>query len=404
MSVDFGPLSSPNSPPQDYFPRWLKAHQQDKKESTHRIPRIEVSGPIMDRSRAESNIIDDEKNRLGGLEATINDDTPDLEAATLIQLPRPTEYTVSLTTQLIFLGLYFLLNLGLTLSNKAVLQTARLPWLLTVMHSSATSLGCCVLYVIGHFRLTRLQVKEHLILIAFSSLFTLNIAISNVSLALVSVPFHQVLRSTTPVATIIIYRTVYSRSYSKETYLSMVPLILGVGLATFGDYYFSIIGFALTLLGVLLAAVKSVATNRLMTGNLALSALEVLFRMSPLAAMQCLLYAAAGGEFEALRSAVDDGTFKLPFLLALGMNALMAFSLNVVSFQTNKVAGALTVSVCGNLKQSLTILLGIMLFDVRVTALNGIGTIITLAGAAYYSSVELATKKTRERAAVSVTA
>ncbi|KAF2764686.1 TPT-domain-containing protein [Teratosphaeria nubilosa] len=348
--------------------------------------------------------MDDEKHRVGGLEATTNDDKKDLEAATLLQLSRPTEYTVTLTTKLIFLGLYFLLNLGLTLSNKAVMQTARLPWLLTVMHSSATSFGCCVLYAMGYFRLTRLNVREHLILVAFSSLFTLNIAISNVSLALVSVPFHQVLRSTTPVATIIIYRTVYSRSYSKQTYSSMVLLIFGVGLATFGDYYFSIIGFALTLLGVLLAAVKSVATNRLMTGNLALGALEVLFRMSPLAAVQCLFYAIASGELDALRSAVNDGTFKLPFLLALGLNALIAFSLNIVSFQTNKVAGALTVSVCGNLKQSLTILLGIMLFDVRVTALNGIGTLITLAGAAYYSSVELATKKIRELAAVSVTA
>ena len=70
----------------------------------------------------------------------------------------------------------------------------------------------------------------------------------------------------------------------------MVPLIFGVALATFGDYYFTMIGFLLTALGVVLAAIKTVATNRLMTGSLALSAMEVLFRMSPLAATQCLFY------------------------------------------------------------------------------------------------------------------
>lgn len=40
------------------------------------------------------------------------------------------------------------------------------------------------------------------------------------------------------------------------TYLSIVPVMLGVGLATFGDYYFTALGFTLTLIGVVLAAVK----------------------------------------------------------------------------------------------------------------------------------------------------
>lgn len=206
-------------------------------------------------------------------------------------------------------------------------------------------------------------------------------------------PFHQVLRSTCPIVTILIYRIVYSRTYSRQTWLTMIPLIFGVGLATFGDYYFTLLGFALTFLGVVLASIKTVASNRLMTGTLKLSALEILFRMSPLAAVQCLLYAAASGEVTALRESLHDGTFDWPFIAALGCNAAMAFFLNVVSFQTNKVAGALTVSVCGNLKQTLTILLGIVLFNVTVTPLNGVGMLITVVGAAWYSKCELDTKR-----------
>jgi hypothetical protein len=168
--------------------------------------------------------------------------------------------------------------------------------------------------------------------------------------------------------------------------MSMIPLIFGVALATFGDYYFTMIGFLLTFLGVILAAIKTVATNRLMTGSLALSAMEVLFRMSPLAATQCLFYAYASGEFA-------EGVFDNTFLFSILCNGFMAFSLNIVSFQTNKVAGALTVSVCGNLKQCLTILLGIVLFAVTVTPLNGVGMLITVLGAAYYSKVELDRKR-----------
>lgn len=173
----------------------------------------------------------------------------------------------------------------------------------------------------------------------------------------------------------------------------MLPLVFGVVLATFGDYYFSLLGFAMTLLGVFLAATKTVATNRLMTGSLALPAMEILFRMSPLAAVQCLGYAAVSGELSSFHRAWQAGMFDRSFVFALVCNGATAFLLNVVSFQTNKAAGALTMSVCGNVKQCMTILLGIVLFAVDVSPMNGLGMMITVAGAAWYSKVELDRKK-----------
>ena len=63
--------------------------------------------------------------------------------------------------------------------------------------------------------------------------------------------------------------------------------------------------------------------------------------------------------------------------------------LNISSFSTNKYAGALTITVCANVKQCLTILLGIAAFGVKVGGLNGMGMAVALAGAAWYSVVEL---------------
>lgn len=137
---------------------------------------------------------------------------------------------------------------------------------------------------------------------------------------------------------------------------------------------------------------QTVATNRLMTGSLALPPLELLTRMSPLAALQCLFFAAVTGEFGRFLAFVAKGNLSTSSCVALGGNGLLAFLLNVSSFTTNKAAGALTMTVCANLKQCLTIALGILLFDVRVGLLNGVGMIITLAGAAWYSKVELASK------------
>ncbi|KAF4631336.1 hypothetical protein G7Y89_g6793 [Cudoniella acicularis] len=196
------------------------------------------------------------------------------------------------------------------------------------------------------------------------------------------------MRSTTPIFTILIYRIRFNRSYSTKVYISLIPIVLGVGLATYGDYYFTVIGFILTLLGVVLAAVKTVVTNRIMTGPLALSPLEILFRMSPLAFIQALTYSHLTGELSSFCDCLTSSFFResliittsstavlsiIPHLplpsyqltLALLGNGLLAFVLNISSFATNKNAGALTITVCGNVKQCLTILLGIVIFGVK---------------------------------------
>lgn len=129
-----------------------------------------------------------------------------------------------------------------------------------------------------------------------------------------------------------------------------------------------------------------------MTGNLALPALEILLRMSPLAAVQSILYAGVIGELSAFLTYVREGQLTSSVCIALIGNGVIAFLLNVASFQTNKLAGALTIAVCANVKQCLTIVLGIVLFDVRVSVLNGAGIVVTLMDAAWYSKVEVESK------------
>lgn len=114
--------------------------------------------------------------------------------------------------------------------------------------------------------------------------------------------------------------------------------------------------------------------------------------MSPLAALQGLIYAWATGETGQIATLVREGLVPSSMILALAGNGALAFVLNISSFQTNKLAGALTLTVAGNLKQCLTILLGIVLFHVRVSVPNGIGMAIAVAGAAWYSKVELDSK------------
>ncbi|KAH6885811.1 triose-phosphate transporter family-domain-containing protein [Thelonectria olida] len=310
------------------------------------------------------------------------------------------EYSVASTVKFAWLGTYFFFSLLLTLYNKLVLSMFHFPWLLTFLHAAFASVGTWAMMQMGYFKMSRLGRKENLALVAFSALFTANIAVSNLSLAMVSVPFYQTMRMLCPIFTILIYRVWYGRTYSTMTYISLLPLIIGAAMTTLGEMSFTDAGFLLTILGVILAALKTVVTNRFMTGSLALPPVEFLMRMSPLAALQALACSAATGEISGFHKLMTSGEVSLPPAFAsLFGNGFLALLLNISSFNTNKLAGALTMTVCGNLKQCLTVALGIVLFDVTIDLLNGAGMAVTMLGAAIYSKAELDNKAKKSKEA-----
>lgn len=143
---------------------------------------------------------------------------------------------------------------------------------------------------------------------------------------------------------------------------------------------------------------QTVVTNRFMTGSLALPPVEFLMRMSPLAALQALACATATGEVAGFRELIKTGDISVvPATASLAGNGFLALLLNISSFNTNKLAGALTMTVCGNLKQCLTVMLGIFLFNVTVDFLNGAGMAVTMMGAAIYSKAELDNKNRKKQ-------
>lgn len=207
--------------------------------------------------------------------------------------------------------------------------------------------------------------------------------------------FHQVVRAATPIFTTCLSWYLFNAHFSQLKLASLVPVMIGVGLATCGDYYFTFWGFFLTVFGTLLASLKTIVTHFLQTSTpptsrrlstrgpislrltfpepfcnvcitlpefpvlrlsrLQLHPLDLLARMSPLAFIQCVFYAYMSGEMADLRSGAGPGDMTdyhyarrpLLYSLLLLANGAIAFALNVVSFQANKRAGALSMGVAG---------------------------------------------------------
>lgn len=99
-------------------------------------------------------------------------------------------------------------------------------------------------------------------------------------------------------------------------------------------------------MGTILAAIKTIVTNRVQVGKLKLHPLDLLLRMSPLACIQTLIYAQLTGELDAVREFAAEN-MSTHMLFGLLTNGAVAFLLNVVSFTANKKTSALTMTVAG---------------------------------------------------------
>lgn len=313
-----------------------------------------------------------------------------------------------------WLLLYFVFNLTLTLYNKLVLVRFPFPYTLTALHTFSGTLGSYLAMELDYFTPANLSKRETFLLSLFSLLYTINIAVSNLSLQLVTVPFHQVVRASTPifiVALSYISLAPTNTSVSIPKLISLLPVIAGVALATYGDYYFSMPGLLLTLLGTLLAALKTVATHLLQTGQytssqrfarilptrpLKLHPLDLLLRMSPLAFIQCVVYAQLSGELDRVH-AYSVANMNSRRAASLAINAAIAFALNVVSFTANSKVGPLSMTVAANVKQVLTILLAVSIFNLTISPTNALGIVLTLFGGAWYAAVEYQEKRRRSR-------
>jgi hypothetical protein len=111
----------------------------------------------------------------------------DLKFPTLRTVRFP-DLTFLIDSQPFWLGLYFTFNLALTLYNKGVLISFPYPYTLTALHALSGTIGGYLMLGGGIFEAARLSATEWIVLAAFSVLYAVNIAVSNVSLQLVTVP------------------------------------------------------------------------------------------------------------------------------------------------------------------------------------------------------------------------
>jgi drug/metabolite transporter (DMT)-like permease len=151
--------------------------------------------------------------------------------------------------------------MGTLLLNKALLTTFKFsfPLLLTLLHMLTCSLLCGTLSTVRILQLERCQTRGQLSkVVLLSVVFCSTVVLNNVSLRYLPVSFNQAVSATTPAFTAVLTFFVQGKVESALTYLTLVPVVGGIVIASRFEPLFHALGFAACLAGTAIRALKSV--------------------------------------------------------------------------------------------------------------------------------------------------
>ncbi|KAH1062038.1 hypothetical protein AAZX31_02G237900 [Glycine max] len=241
-------------------------------------------------------------------------------------------------------------NIGVLLLNKYLLSNYgfKYPIFLTMCHMTACSLFSYV--AIAWLKMVPMQTirsrLQFLKIAALSLIFCFSVVFGNVSLRYLPVSFNQAVGATTPFFTAVF---AYVMTFKREawlTYLTLVPVVTGVVIASGGEPSFHLFGFIVCIAATAARALKSVLQGILLSSEgEKLNSMNLLLYMAPIAVV-FLLPATLIMEENVVGITLALARDDVKIIWYLLFNSALAYFVNLTNFLVTKHTSALTLQVC----------------------------------------------------------
>ncbi|KAK6945258.1 Sugar phosphate transporter domain [Dillenia turbinata] len=290
------------------------------------------------------------------------------------------------------IALWYSSNIGVLLLNKFLLSNYgfRFPIFLTMCHMSACAILSYISIVV--FKAVPLQMitswSQFLKIATLSIVFCGSVVGGNISLRYLPVSFNQAVGATTPFFTAMFAYLMTMKREAWITYAALVPVVLGVIIASGGEPSFHLFGFIMCISATAARAFKSVLQGILLSAEgEKLNSMNLLLYMSPIAVLVLLPTTMI------MEPSVTEDIFVLGrehrfMWILLTVNSAMAYSVNLTNFLVTKHTSALTLQVLGNAKGAVAVVISIILFKNPVTVIGIGGYTITVLGVVAYGETK----------------
>lgn len=286
-------------------------------------------------------------------------------------------------------GSWYCSNIGVLLLNKYLLSNYgfRFPIFLTMCHMTACSLFSYV--AIAWLKMVPMQPirsrVQFMKISALSVIFCTSVVNGNISLRYLPVSFNQAVGATTPFFTAVFAYFMTVKRESWLTYLTLVPVVTGVVIASGGEPSFHLYGFIMCILATAARALKSVFQGLLLSSEgEKLNSMNLLLYMAPIAVV-LLLPATLLMEPNVLGITIALARQDVKIIYYLLFNSALAYFVNLTNFLVTKHTSPLTLQVLGNAKGAMAVVVSILLFRNPVSITGMLGYTLTVIGVILYS-------------------
>ncbi|KAF2459668.1 DUF250 domain membrane protein [Lineolata rhizophorae] len=286
-----------------------------------------------------------------------------------------------------YVALWITLSGSVILFNKWVLHTAKFefPVVLTTWHLAFSTL---MTQLMARFT-TKLDSRKKVpmtgrvylrAIVPIGVLFSASLIFSNLTYLYLSVSFIQMLKATTPVATLFAQWSLGLSPPSLSRLGNVSAIVVGVMIASYGEIKFVLIGFIFQMAGVGFEATRLAMVERL------LSSAE--FKMEPLVSLYyfapvCAIMNGIVAIFWELPRLTLADIERVGYFTLLA-NAVVAFMLNIAVVLLIGRTSSLVMTLCGVLKDILLVVASMVIFRDPVSGLQMFGYSIALGGLVYY--------------------
>ncbi|ESR38231.1 hypothetical protein CICLE_v10029901mg [Citrus x clementina] len=287
-------------------------------------------------------------------------------------------------------------NIGVILLNKYLLSSYgfKYPIFLTLCHMMACSLLSYV--AVAWLKVAPMQHlksrKQFFKISALGIIFCLSVVGGNVSLKYLPVSFNQAVGATTPFFTAVLAYLMTLKREGWLTYVTLVPVVTGVIIASGGEPSFHLFGFIMCISATAARALKTVLQGILLSSEgEKLNSMNLLMYMAPVAAI-FLLPAALIMEKDVVGITIALARQDVEFLWYLMFNSSLAYFVNLTNFLVTKHTSALTLQVLGNAKGAVAVVVSILIFRNPVSVTGMAGYTLTVIGVILYNEAKRQSK------------
>merc|ERR1719454_201964 len=288
--------------------------------------------------------------------------------------------------------LWYFLNTAYNIGNKLVLTAFPMPWTAATWELFFGFPYVFLLWSTGLRKTPKISL-ESIKLLAPSGILLAGTHVGGViSFGLGAISFTHVLKATEPVWSALISAVVFRDFLPLPVYLSLVPIIAGVSLASLKELTFSWYSFTAGTMSAVTSAAKAILSKKVLDGkplgeNLTPANMFAILSILGFVAITpvSLLIEPPKAAATAWAAALAKGYTNAQLIKLLSVLGFLYYIYNEVAFLALAEVAPVTHAVTNTVKRVVIILASILVFKTSITPLGAVGSAITIAGALLYA-------------------